>query len=310
MRSVKVTSPLRGARAIVWATLMCGAAFAEPAAGGPAEEPLLAQQPQEYPPPPPGYQPPPSYPQPAPNYPPPNEPQPPPGYSPPAPSYQPPPPGYPQYPPPPPPGYQPQPNYPPYAPPPNYPQAPPNYAPPAPNSQAMPPGGGEPPLAAVWTPRELRFVFMGFTAKYSCDGLRERIRAVLLKLGARPDLEVRQGPCSAPLGTPTAFPGVTIKMNVLEPAGSESYVNGGAPPQVVPAHWKRVDLTASNDAVKLAGDCEIIEQIKQSILPKFTTRNVDYKSTCIPNQLTVGGTQLRADVLIADAPRPPASAAR
>jgi len=203
----------------------------------------------------------------------------------------------------PPPGYQPPPNYQ-QQPPPNYQQAPPNYPQPAPNYQAppnyAPPAGGEPPVAAVWTPKELRFTFMGFTAKYSCDGLQDRIRAVLLKLGARPDLQVTQGPCAAPLGAPTPFPAVTIKMNVLQPASSAKPVNAGAPPQVVPAHWKRVDLAASNDAVKEAGDCEVIEQIKQSILPQFTTRNVEYKSTCIPNQLTLGGTQLRADVLVAD----------
>jgi len=207
-----------------------------------------------------------------------------------SPNYQPPPPNY-QQPPPPYPQYQP----------------PPNYQPPPPTA------GGEPPLAAVWTAKELRFTYMGFTSKYSCDGLRERIRSVLLKLGARPDLQVSQGPCAAPLGTPTPFPAVTIKMNVLEPASSAHPVNGSAPPQVVPAHWQRVDLTGSNDAVKEAGDCEVIEQIKHSILPQFTTRNVDYKSTCVPNQLTLGGTQLRADVLVADEQAPKgvnASAAR
>jgi hypothetical protein len=186
----------------------------------------------------------------------------------------------------------------PYAPPP-YP-APPQPYPPAqyPPPYAQPPDPQHP--AAVWTPKELRFVYMGFTATYSCDGLRDRVREILLTLGARKDLEVRQSPCSAPFGTPEPFPGVMIKMNVLTPAAATT----PAGTATVLAHWKKVDLTASQEALRAAGECELIEQIKQSVLPLFTVRNVEYKSTCVPHQLTPGGTQLRAEVLVPDEPPP------
>ena len=139
-------------------------------------------------------------------------------------------------------------------------------------------------------------MFLGFTAKYSCDGLQTRMRAALLRLGARPDLEVRIGACAQPFGRPTEFPSLIIKMNVLVPATDKT--DTAAP--IVTAHWQRVNLAAARDVVMEAGDCEIIEQIKSGILPQFTTRDVDYQSTCVPHQLTVGGTQLRADVLVAD----------
>ena len=168
--------------------------------------------------------------------------------------------------------------------------------PPAPATQPSPPASPENAVAAVWAPRELKFMFLGFTAKYSCDGLQTRVRAALLRLGARPDLEVRTGACAQPFGRPTEFPNVIIKMNVLVPATDKT--DTAAP--VVAAHWQRVNLAAARDVVMEAGDCEIIEQIKSGILPQFTTRDVDYQSTCVPHQLTVGGTQLRADVLVAD----------
>ena len=216
----------------------------------------------------------------------------------------------PQYPQPqyPPPSYPPQ-SYPqqPY---PQQPTAPQSYPPPAypPPPQPYPPSTYPPPNAqppdaehpvAVWTPKELRFVYMGFTAKYSCDGLRDSMWRILLTLGAGKDLEVRQSPCPS-LGTPTPFPGVTIKMSVLTPAGAAT------PPgtTTVLAHWKKVDLTASQEALKAAGECELIEQVKQSVLPLFTVRNVEYKSNCIPYQLSPGGTQLRAEVLVPDEPPP------
>jgi len=61
-----------------------------------------------------------------------------------------------------------------------------------------------------------------------------------------------------------------------------------------------VELTTERDPLREAGDCELIEQVKTRVLPLFTTRNVDYHSSCIPNQLQVGGTVLKAEVLIAD----------
>src|ERR1700740_1172596 len=81
----------------------------------------------------------------------------------------------------------------------------------APAAQAQP---------AVWTPKELTFVFLGFTAHYSCDGLRDKIQHVLGELGARSDFKVDYYGCSSPFGSPDPFPGVRIKMQVLQPAGA------------------------------------------------------------------------------------------
>jgi hypothetical protein len=149
--------------------------------------------------------------------------------------------------------------------------------------------------SAVWTPKELLFIYQGFTSTYSCDGLRDKVRGILLKLGAR-DLQLTETPCSE-LGRPDPFPGVRIKMHVLQPAGDKSAAAGTQP---VPSHWKMVDLTPQHDAVSAAGECELIEQVKQSILPLFATRNVEYSSNCLPHQLQIGATRLRAQVLLPD----------
>ncbi|MGH8132487.1 MAG: hypothetical protein ACRETP_04540 [Steroidobacteraceae bacterium] len=156
--------------------------------------------------------------------------------------------------------------------------------------------GAEDAQSAVWTPRELRFVFMGFTSHYSCDGLQAKVRQALLDLGARKDLQVRESGCSASTGRPDPFPGVAIKMNVLAPPKADD-----ATPTTVPAHWKRVNLRLDPNTVLEAGDCELVEQIKQHILPLFTARNIQYRSNCVPHQLSVGGTSLSAEVLVPDA---------
>jgi hypothetical protein len=150
--------------------------------------------------------------------------------------------------------------------------------------------------SALWTAKELTFVYQGFTTEYSCDGLRDKVRSILLELGAREDLQVNETACSS-LGRPGPFPGVRIKMNVLQPAAGKSATAGT---QSVPAHWKAIDLTPDRDAVSAAGYCELVEQVKQSILPLFATRNVQYSSNCLPHQLQIGATQLRAEVLVPD----------
>ena len=59
-------------------------------------------------------------------------------------------------------------------------------------------------------------------------------------------------------------------------------------------------LMPENASYNEQGDCELIEQFKETFLPLFATRNVKYGSTCVPHELTLG-THLSAQVLT---PRP------
>ena len=150
-------------------------------------------------------------------------------------------------------------------------------------------------VAAVWTPKQVQFVYQGFTTHYSCDGLQDRIRTMLEKLGAR-NLQVRQFGCVRPSG-PTYFPGVQVRMRVLVPASSAAASQDKDAGSPVQAQWKSVDLMAENASYEDQGNCELIEQFKRTFLPLFTTRNVKYASTCVPHEITLG-THLSAEVLV------------
>jgi hypothetical protein len=150
-------------------------------------------------------------------------------------------------------------------------------------------------VTAVWVPKHIEFVYQGFTSHYSCGGLQDQIRDMLQKLGAQ-NLKVLQMGCVRPEG-PTEFPGVNVTMSVLVPASSaeaSKVKNAGAPVQ---AEWKEVVLMPVNAGYNEEGDCELIEQFKQTFLPLFTTRKINYGSTCVPYQLTLG-THLSAEVLV------------
>ncbi|HUO19525.1 MAG TPA: hypothetical protein VMU44_07120 [Steroidobacteraceae bacterium] len=147
---------------------------------------------------------------------------------------------------------------------------------------------------AVWAQKQLKFLFQGFTTHYSCDGLEDKIKHVIRELGARADFQVHSFGCVTPYGRPDPFPSVSITMSVLEPAPA-----GASAADVVAAHWQRTDLHLDRDPVWEAGDCELLEQIKQKLLPLFATRNVDFASNCVPHQLELG-TRLSADLLVPD----------
>jgi hypothetical protein len=151
-------------------------------------------------------------------------------------------------------------------------------------------------VAAVWVPRQTQFIYQGFTTHYTCSGLQDEVRHLLRKLGAQ-DLHVQEMACSSPPGVPSPFPGVRVKMRVLVPASSpqaSKHKSVGAPVQ---AHWQKVVLMPSDSGFDSQGNCELIEQFKESLLPLFSTRNIKYESNCIPYQLTMG-THLSAQVLL------------
>lgn len=154
--------------------------------------------------------------------------------------------------------------------------------------------------SASWVQKTVNFRYVGFTTKYSCDGLQDRVRRILLQLGARDDLKLTGYGCVG-VNSPETTPGVRIVMHVLQAANATAG-------QTVPAHWKTVDLLADRDPFDAARDCELVSQLHRDVLPLFAPRHVDYSAACSVNTPLIGGTRLKADVLIPDSS--PASASR
>ena len=146
--------------------------------------------------------------------------------------------------------------------------------------------------SARWQQKELRFTYMGFTTHYSCDGLRDEVKEILRQLGARADMQVYEYGCTANFGRPDPFPSVRAKFSVLVPADAKVRSD-----QVVPARWRTVSLKLGSGALDASGQCELIEQAKQHILPLFATRNLNFSSDCFPHQITIRGAALTVDVM-------------
>jgi hypothetical protein len=156
--------------------------------------------------------------------------------------------------------------------------------------------------ASHWVERNLDYTFVGFTAKYTCDGLEESVRTVLLALGARKqDLQIQSRGCTSLNGL-ESFPGVSAHFSVLVPVtadDSRSAGNGAAQP----AMWKTVDLVRLTESRSgLGAPCELLEQLKAKALPLFTIRNLRFQSACVPHQVSLGDIQFSVDVLRAVPP--------
>jgi hypothetical protein len=122
------------------------------------------------------------------------------------------------------------------------------------------------PTAAKWVPRKIHFQYSAIspsstTTFYSCDSLQSQIKAILQQLGARDEV-VKPVGCTT--SGPERFPGVDATFKALEPVGSGG--QGAAGSNSVQAHWDKVTLAPN-------ASCELIEQVKQRILPLFATRN-------------------------------------
>ena len=150
------------------------------------------------------------------------------------------------------------------------------------------------PTSAKWVARKLQFTFMGFTTHYTCDGLQGQMKSILQQLGVRGDLVVKSRGCTRFDG-PEPFPGVSATFAVLVPAGSGEKVAANSPD--VAARWETVTLDSDTTQRTGQGGCELIEQVKKSVLPLFTTRNLAYSSDCFPHSESLVGARLSVEVL-------------
>ena len=155
------------------------------------------------------------------------------------------------------------------------------------------------PRAAVWREQHLEFFYMGRTSRYSCDGLRDKVRAMLLDLGARRDLKISAIGCGDSGQMRHNSPAPSLNITFSAPALPD--------PSVKPLH--EGDLAATDarfesfiitsDAFRNLGfgDCELVEEFSHQILPKLVTRALKRDIACVPYQASGSRFLVRGEIL-------------
>lgn len=155
------------------------------------------------------------------------------------------------------------------------------------------------PQSGVWQKHEYSFAFLGFTSTYSCDGLADKMKLLLIAAGARQDAKSRPGACAAGFGRPDKFARADLSFYTLAPGATDTLPAS----QPTLGAWRPVTLADRSPRELGRGDCELIEQFGQKVLPMFTTRNVENHTTCIPHQNSGSNIDLRFESFAA-APHP------
>jgi hypothetical protein len=143
----------------------------------------------------------------------------------------------------------------------------------------------------VWQKHEYSFQYFGFTTTYSCDGLASKLRILLIAAGARADAKSISGACARGYGSPDKLARADLIFYTLAPVGNGE---NASPP--INGVWRSVAFADRSPREVALGDCELIEQFRDKVLPMFTTRNIDSRMTCVPNQLSGSGMNLKFEV--------------
>lgn len=147
-------------------------------------------------------------------------------------------------------------------------------------------------VQAQWQPHKLDFQFMGFRTYYSCTSLEDRLEQLLRDLGAKPDVHVSATGCSPSEISRT----ITARIRLSMPANAGSAVTADNP--VFPAQRKTVTLAIHSGRQIGAGDCELLEQVRDQLLPALQLKIVKDDLHCFPGQEVLGNRTMQVAALV------------
>ena len=150
-------------------------------------------------------------------------------------------------------------------------------------------------VAAAWKRYEVDFVYMGFTTRYTCGGLKSKVKLLLKHVGVRPDTQISERGCEYGYQKVANFPGLKIVFYAAA-IPEEGTRDVGEP---VLGLWKPVAIKRNLPRGLEWGDCELVEQFRDRVLSKLTTRNVTGDVNCIPHQLVGNRIDLKFEILAA-----------
>jgi hypothetical protein len=140
-------------------------------------------------------------------------------------------------------------------------------------------------VPAVWKERHVDFVYRGRTARYSCEGLRDKVRAMLMDLGARRDVKIVAVGCEDNYRLRVSQqPSLSIVFSSPALPDSSSKPLRAGDLAATDARFETFTITGDAFRNMGIGDCELVEEFARQILPKLVTRNVRRDIKCVPYQ--------------------------
>jgi len=203
------------------------------------------------------------------------------------------------------------------------------------NADGLPPPGTVP---AIWVAKEVSFTYFSTTSLYYCDGLRTKVKWVMKQLGLMDGYKVRIRSCFSTGGPEVRYgpagpefisgaehtPRVVIEAVVPQRVTSEllaelderegereliARVRGESVVDNAEAQFaassRRVTFDDEYRRGRIeAGDCELIEQMRDHVFVPLGFKIVEDKMNCMPNRVQRGSVNLQLEVLEPWTPEP------
>lgn len=151
---------------------------------------------------------------------------------------------------------------------------------------------GQPPVSGTWVHRHAMFTYFGISSLYSCDGLEDNIRALLVHLGARKeDVKVNARGCPYGSSVPSRNSIIELDFYSLSPSADGNSADS------VPARWTPVLVSETHPYFMGRGDCELIQELKDILSKNFSFRDLNYRTDCVPYQQHVNQFSVKAEAL-------------
>jgi hypothetical protein len=152
----------------------------------------------------------------------------------------------------------------------------------------QPTGATEP---AVWQHHNELVNYYGVTATYTCTGIEDRLRQLLLYFGARKDGLKVSPMCTSQLA-PMHQVFVRVEFDSLAPA------SGGASGEPLNGEWADLHITPTDPLFRDRGECELFQSMKDLLTKSFTVRDVQFRTTCTPYETTLKDYNITGQVLV------------
>jgi hypothetical protein len=144
---------------------------------------------------------------------------------------------------------------------------------------------------ATWQTHTAKFHYFGFTTHYTCDGLEEKVKAILVHLGARQDAKVHATGCANGPNVPSPFAWVDATFDTVAAA------DGATGAKAVQAQWTDFQIAPRRPADMGEGECELMDQMKAVITANFALKDVDYRASCTPHHISIADYGIKGKVL-------------
>jgi hypothetical protein len=147
--------------------------------------------------------------------------------------------------------------------------------------------------SAVWKERKVQLHYYGYTTAYTCDGLEDKVKQILVTFGARKDAKVSASGCENGSYAPSRSAWIAATFHTLQPGAP------GDKEAPVMAKWATVELAPRRPLSMGAGECEVVDVLRKTITANFALRDTDFRARCWSGQVNLTDYHVKTQALIA-----------